>query len=172
MIFQIKPFFYLSKSSGQWVKLVEGEINGFNCPPGQWDNCGGSTDIKTLPDGSRSLQPSGTGSNFHGCWGGDGYIRDPYNVLILHSTLQARLVGSDIALAQYMLQVGTEYYPPGLSVNEMGGYNPGSGYSRSYGLTEEWVSVSYTTIDDARIIHNPNVVGDSDQLVQNPPPFD
>jgi hypothetical protein len=163
--------YYKSRSKGQWILIGSGAVDGYNCPPGQWDVCSGATDIYTLPDGSRTLKPSGTGSNFHG-WGGSGNIPDPFDVEIYFTTLQARIVGTDTGRAQYMIHVGTDFYAPGITVSQMSGYNPGSGYSRSKGLTTSWQSFNYATIDNAPFVINKAYTVSPSVLISAPPPLD
>jgi hypothetical protein len=163
--------YYKSKSTGEWIKIGEGPIDGYNCPPGQWDNCGGVTDIVKTTQGTVSLKPAGTGSNFHG-WGGSGNIANVHDVEIYFATLQARIVGGDASSAQYMVHVGTDFYAPGISVNEMGGYNPGTGHSRSKGLTTSWQSISYATLNSAPKMQNPNLGVSPSVFKAKPPPLD
>lgn len=171
--------YVLRKSTWQWEQVSNlGTIDGYNCPPGKWDNCSEPTDIYTS-NGVTSLKPSRTGSNFHG-WSTAGWrMTNPYDVEIYYSTLEARLVWSDAGSAQYMLHIGTDYYPDGIQVAQMSGYNPWSGYSRTKAITTEWNSFSYTTIDPGypdndgngeSYIFNRSYAAPEQTFRNNPPP--
>jgi hypothetical protein len=163
--------YYLSRKTGKWIQLSSpSAIDGFNCPPGKWDNCGGETDITTNSN-TTSVKPTGTGSNFHGWSTTGGKIVDPFDMQIYFATVEARIVGSDADKAEYMLHTGSDFYPEGVGVDGLGGYNPGSGYSRSKALTKEWQAFNYATIDSSPEVRVPGSVATEQELINNPPPL-
>ncbi len=160
----------LLESTGAWEELVPpSAVDGYVCPPGQWDNCAGATDI-TIEDGLTSVLAAGTGSNFHGWSTSGGRVDDPNDVQLYVASVEARIVGPDTDAARYVLHVGTDFYPDDVGVNELGGYNPGAGFARSRLLRTDWETYGFATIDASPVINDGQWATPTQVLIDNPPP--
>jgi hypothetical protein len=147
--------YYKSRSSGQWILLGTGQIEGENYP--KYLNATQSNtrpDIRSLGNGTVSVKPPSTELHFHG-WCCARALPDPTDIAAIHITLQARLAVHDASLpddrsvARYLMQMGGDYYPDAsLSVFAFApdNWNPGIGYSRSKLINNAWQSFSFTTV--------------------------
>ena len=147
--------YYKSRSSGQWVLLSQGRIEGENYPKGLNAVVAGRPDIVSVGSGVVSVRPPNGDLHFHG-WCCGRALPDPSDIAAIHVTLQARLAVHDASrpddrpVARYLVQVGGDYYPDAslnLRAFAPDQWNPGIGLSRSKLVGNAWQSYSFTTID-------------------------
>jgi hypothetical protein len=147
--------YYKSRSSGQWILLSQGQVEGANYP--KWLNAVqvDRPDIVSVGGGVVSVRPPSTELHFHG-WCCARSLPAPADIAAIHVTLQARLTvhdssrTDDRSAARYLVQVGGDYYPDAsLNVNAFApvNWNPGIGLSRSKLVGNTWQSYSFTTIN-------------------------
>ncbi len=154
---ELRPLksYYKSRSSGQWILIAQGPIEGQHYPKHLDATQTGKPDIVPLGGGAVSVRPPNTDLHFHG-WSGGRALPDPADVAAIHITIQARLSvhdpkrPDDRSTARYLIQVGGDYYPDGslnLGAFAPHAWNPGIGLSRSKLVDVAWQSFSFTTID-------------------------
>jgi hypothetical protein len=172
--------YYKSRSSGQWVLLSQGTIDGENYPKGLSATVvSGRPDIVSLGNGAVSVRPPTGDLHFHG-WCCGRALPNPADIAAIHITLQARLAVHDASrpddrpAARYLVQVGGDYYPDAsLNLNLFAPvtWNPGIGLSRSKLVGNAWQSYSFTTIDAG--VQDPGGAAISEaELRRAPPPLD
>jgi hypothetical protein len=154
---ELRPLkaYFKSRSSGQWVLLTQGTIQGENYPKTLNATRSGKPDIVEIGKGVVSVRPPSTELHFHG-WSSGRALPAPADIAAIHITTQARLTvhepgrGDDRGTAKYLVQVGGDYYPDAslnLSAFAPAAWNPGIGLSRSKLVGNAWQSYSFTTID-------------------------
>ena len=163
-----------SRSSGKWTQVNKSQsVGGIIC--GQDSNyyhCPQSGEVRTESSGGVSSLPQ-RGYNFHGWWGSREHVNGP-DIAAVMITLQARLVlhasngVDDRSKARYLVQVGGDYYPSDASTDFV---LPAIGISRAKLLTNDWQSISMTTLSDYGK-QEPGGGITSAELRANPPPFD
>lgn len=171
--------YYKSRSTGQWVLLSQGEVDGSNYPKTLIGSNVTPPDIRSVGAGVVSVRPPNGDSVFHG-WCCARSLPAPADIAAIHITLQARLTVHDAsrpddrAAARYLVQVGGDYYPDGgTSINAFAPdyFNPGIGLSRSKLIGNAWQSYSFTTIDVG--VQDPGGAAISEaELRRAPPPLD
>jgi len=171
--------YYKSRSSGQWILLFQGTIDGENYPKGLNTVHVGRPDIVSVGSGGVSVRPPSTDLHFHG-WCCAGTLPAPADIAAIHITLQARLTVHDAnrpddrSAARYLIQVGGDYYPDASTKNSAFGpdfWNPGIGLSRSKLVGNTWQSYSFTTINVG--VQDPGGAAISEaELRRAPPPLD
>lgn len=171
--------YYKSRSSGQWIFLSEGAIDGWNYPKGLNATADAPADILAVGNGVMSVRPPNGDLHFHGWWNGRT-LPAPADIAAIHITLQARLaihnaaLPDDRSVARYLVQVGGDYYPDAsLSIPAFAPdyWNPGIGLSRSKLVGNGWQSYSFTTINVG--VQDPGGASISEaELRSAPPPLD
>ena len=168
--------YYKSRSSGQWIFLSEGAIDGWNYPKGLNPAADGPADIVSVGNGVMSVRPPNGDLHFHGWWNGRT-LPAPADIAAIHITLQARLTvhnsaqPDDRSAARYLVQVGGDYYPDAsLSIAAFApvNYNPGIGLSRSKLVGNGWQSYSFTTINVG--VQDPGGASISEAELRSAPP--
>lgn len=175
---QLKAY-YKSRSTGQWVLLSQGAIEGQNYPKYLNAVTAGDPDIRSLGGGTVSVLPPPTELHFHG-WCCGRALPDPTDIAAIHITTQARLAVNDPnrpddrAAARYLVQVGGDYYPDAsLNVAAFApdSWNPGIGLSRSKLVGNTWQSYSFTTINVGAQVPGGASIS-VEELRAAPPPLD
>ena len=171
--------YYKSRSSGQWILLSQGTIDGENYPKGLNTTPAARPDIISLAGGVVSVRPPSTDLHFHG-WCCARSLPAPADIAAIHITLQSRLTvhdpsqPDDRSAARYLIQVGGDYYPDSsMSTRAFAPdyWNPGIGLSRSKLVRNTWQSYSFTTLDVA--IQDPGGAAITEaELRRAPPPLD
>jgi hypothetical protein len=171
--------YYKSRSSGQWVLLSQGRIEGENYPKGLNAVVAGRPDIVPVGSGIVSVRPPNGDLHFHG-WCCGRALPDPADIAAIHVTLQARLAVHDASrpddrpAARYLVQVGGDYYPDAslnLKAFAPDQWNPGIGLSRSKLVGNAWQAYSFTTIDVG--VQDPGGAAITEaELRRAPPPLD
>jgi hypothetical protein len=171
--------YFKSRSSGQWILLSQGTIEGENYPKYLNATVSGRPDIVSVGNGVVSVRPPSTDLHFHG-WCCARSLPAPADIAAIHITLQARLTVHDTArpddrsTARYLIQVGGDYYPDAsrnLKAFAPVTWNPGIGLSRSKLVGNVWQSYSFTTIDVG--VQDPGGAAISEaELRRAPPPLD
>jgi hypothetical protein len=171
--------YYKSRSSGQWILLSQGTIDGQNYPKYLNATQSGRPDIVSLGSGVVSVRPPSTDLHFHG-WCCARSLPAPADIAAIHITLQARLTvhetsrPDDRAAARYLVQVGGDYYPDAsLNLNAFApvNWNPGIGLSRSKLVGNTWQAYSFTTINVGTQDPGGAAISE-DELRRAPPPLD
>jgi hypothetical protein len=171
--------YYKSRSSGQWILLSQGTIEGENFPKGLNAVQSGRPDIVSLANGVVSVRPPSTDLHFHG-WCCARSLPAPADIAAIHITLQSRLTvhdpsqPDDRSAARYLIQVGGDYYPDASTKNSAFApdrWNPGIGLSRSKLVGNAWQSYSFTTIGVG--VQDPGGAAIAEaELRRAPPPLD
>jgi hypothetical protein len=171
--------YYLSRSSGTWKLLADGPIDGNNYPKTLIGSDTTRADLRIEQDGTVSVKPAGGNAAFHGwCCGAQPIPVD--DIAAVFITMQARLsidnpaLPDDRANAQYLVQVGGDYYPTAQTSVEAfapTGYNPGIGLSRFKKMGPQWQSISFSTIDSVPQDPVGGVISEA-EFRSNPPPLD
>ncbi len=171
--------YYKSRSTGQWVLLSQGAVDGSNYPKTLIGSNVTPPDIRSVGGGVVSVRPPNGDSVFHG-WCCARTLPAPADIAAIHITLQARLTVHDAsrpddrAAARYLVQVGGDYYPDGgTNINAFAPdyFNPGIGLSRSKLVGNAWQSYSFTTINVG--VQDPGGASISEaELRRAPPPLD
>lgn len=167
----------LSRSTGQWrsVGLSPG-VSGFNT--GKATLVGGSVaeNKRTNADGSVEVKPPSDPSYaWHGWWNNGRVTIDPTDIQAMLVTLQARLTvdnpaaGDDRSRAQYMIQVGADYYYDQNWTWTVGA--PGVGTSRSKLVKNDWQAFNLFTFTDVGISEPGGGISEA-EFRRNPPPLE
>jgi hypothetical protein len=171
--------YYKSRSSGQWILLSQGTLEGENYPKGLNAVQSGRPDIVSVGKGVVSVRPPSTDLHFHG-WCCARALPAPADIAAIHITLQARLTVHDTgrpddrSAARYLVQVGGDYYPDASTKNKAftpDNWNPGIGLSRSKLVGNAWKSFSFTTIDVGVQVPGGAAISEA-ELRRAPPPLD
>ena len=171
--------YYKSRSSGQWILISQGPVEGSNYPKHLQGTNVTTPDIRTNADGTVSVRPPNGTSVFHGWCCGKRPINGP-DIEAIFITMQARLTVSNASLpddrnaARYLIQVGGDYYPEAsTTINDYAPsyFSPGIGLSRSKLVNNQWQSFSFTTVNLG--VQDPGGAAISEaQLRAAPPPLD
>jgi hypothetical protein len=171
--------YYLSRSTGAWVKISEGAVDGAYYPKTLTGTDTVAPDFRTEAGGTVSVRPAGGNLAFHGwCCGGRSIV--PADVGALFVTMQTRLtvdnptLPDDRSRARFLVQVGADYYPTAstkIADFAPTGYNPGAGMSRFKLVNNNWQSISFTTLDVAAQ-DPPGGAITVAQLRSSPPPLE
>jgi hypothetical protein len=171
--------FYKSKSTGRWVQITQGAVDGENYPKHLTGSNTTPPDLRTEASGTKSIRPVGGDLVFHGWCCGKAAIDAP-DVAAVYVTTQARLIVSDPArpddrrLSRYLLHVGADYYPTAsthISAFAPSEYNPGLGMSRAKLVKDAWQSFSFTTVNVGRVEANGSAITEQ-ELRAAPPPLE
>jgi hypothetical protein len=171
--------YYKSRSSGRWVLLGEGPVDGYNYPKSLQGSSYVPTDRREESSGTASVRPPGGNVVFHG-WCCNAPDIPAADIAAIHVTLQARLIVDDASrtddrwAARYLLQVGGDYYPDrGTRVEQFAptSFNPGIGLSRSKLVSDQWQAFSFTTLDVGVSEPGGGTISEA-ELRKAPPPLD
>ena len=187
--------YYLSKATGNWVKIDEiAQATAYRVTKNalQWAGTLSSEDLVQVTDGPTSVRVRPSQAYItHGEWDPRDVPEDPIRASIaafaddidaIFVTLEARMVkhdsnisGSLASTAIWGLQSGADYWPELDTQIEVLGANAGVGLSRTKRILETWQPFNFCTIEGPRIDGTAiptDLYITQQQLRDNPPPLD
>ena len=137
----IESYVFL-KSQDKWVRAQASvQVTGWH-DANDFSNSGLAVNWNSEPDGGISADlVSGHNVEFYPT-GARGTI-DPSDVAGAYTTVQARLIGPDAATAQYLANMGGDWWQNATVGYGDGSHNPGIGQGRFVRLGTNWQAVSF-----------------------------
>jgi len=137
----IESYLFL-KGQGKWVRAQASvQVTGWH-DADDFSNAGTAVNWNSEPDGGISADlVNGYNVEFYPT-GGRGTM-DPTDVEGAYTTVQARLIGPDAGTAQYLANMGGDWWENATVGFGDGSHNPGIGQGRFVHLGTDWKAVSF-----------------------------